>query len=124
MQSPKVLLPVVGKVGKAGVVHVDEPHVLVVVSRDDAVEVCRDVFDHGVDVAVVLTSEHVALDVADALRRHRTPAAGIVGLHGDPPAQAVACFRRHVGAQAWLHGGGAAEVGGNGKWGSRHEAAC
>ncbi|RWW23198.1 hypothetical protein GW17_00012565 [Ensete ventricosum] len=120
--SPKVLLPVVGKVGKAGVVHVEEPHVLAVVSRDDAVEVSRDAFDHGVDVALVLTSDHIALDVADALRRHRTPAAGVVGLHGGHPARAVARFHRHVGARAWLHGGGAAEVGGSGKWGSLHEA--
>lgn len=107
---PELLGLVVWQVGEAGVVDVEDPGVEAVGVRvlvgGDLVDVVGRLLHDAGEVPEVLAPGHVPLDVADALRGHRTPATGVVGLHHDAPAQAAGVLGRLPRPEALLPPGG------------------
>jgi len=97
---PELLGLVVEQVGEAGVVDVEHPGVEAVGVGGDLVGVGGRLLHDAGQVPLVLAPGHVPVDVPDALRGHRAPPAGVVGLHHDAPAQAPSVVGRLARPQA------------------------
>lgn len=108
---PELLGLVVEQVGEAGIVDVEDPRVEAVGVGGHPVGVGARLLRHAGHVPLVLAPGHVPADVPDALRGHRAPPAGVVGLHHDAPAEAPGVVGRLTRPQALPRddGGGAEE---------------
>jgi len=113
-RAPELLDLVVGQVGEAGVVDVEDPGVEAVgagagAGAGDLVGVAGRLLHDAGEVPEVLAPRHVPLDVADALRGHGAPPPGVVGLHHDAPAQAAGVLGRLPRPEARPRAGGVEE---------------